>query len=147
MNGSNAPNVIELLLNRFLGPVRKVRTILFARQDGQARTIEEKCDETEIGPNGSIDTTVSQEAFFHDCGHYANGNLGGRCECGALACANCLAFCASCGSPICRKHQVTDLEDSKIYCFVCEEEIVRSRRIRKAMGVVTSFFVEKKAER
>ena len=146
MDNFGGPNPAEILLSRLLGPVRKLRTIFFARRGGRTRMIEDTRDETEIGPNGSIDTVVAREALFLDCGHHANGNLGGRCECGALLCNACVVLCASCGSPTCPKHRVCDPVDTRTYCRVCEEEIQRSRRISKVLNAVASVFVEKRAE-
>ena len=146
MDNFGGPNPAEILISRLIGSMRNIRTTLFVRQNGQSRVIEDAHDGTEIGPNGSIDTAVSREAFFHDCGHYANGNLGGRCECGALLCGACVVLCTSCGSPTCPKHRVNDPVDAKTYCRSCEEEIQRARRISKVLNAVASVFVEKRAE-
>lgn len=136
---------LDSLLARFLGPVRKIRTILFTQETGQKRRIEDQSDETEIGPTGGIETVVSREALFYDCGHYAqDGDLGGRCACGALICKNCIVLCAACGAPTCPAHRVTDEQDGQIYCRLCHDELSHSRRVRKALGVFASIFVKPK---
>ena len=140
--GNHSP--MDHLLARLMGPVRKVRTLLFAHRDGQQKIIEDQLDETEIGPTGSIDTVISREAYFHDCGHYAeNSNLGGRCECGAFICDRCIALCSACGSPTCPKHRVINPEDRSIYCPPCYEELIRVRRIGKITAAISSFFIER----
>ena len=146
MQNANNPNLLNTLFQRFMGPVRKVRTIFFARQHGINRVLEDTRDETEIDPNGSIDTVVSHEALFLDCGHFANGNLGGRCACGAIICEKCLILCSACGAPTCPAHRIADAETRQILCPHCQEEIARSRRIHQVSGAVISFFIERKAE-
>ncbi len=136
---------LDSLLARFLGPVRKIRTILFTRESGKQRLIEDANDETEIGPTGAKETVVSREALFYDCGHYAqDGNLGGRCVCGALICKNCLLLCTSCGAATCPADRTTDEQDGQVYCRLCHDELSHSRRVRKALGIFTSIFVKPK---
>lgn len=139
-------NLLNTLFQRFMGPVRKVRTIFFARQSGTNRVLEVTDDETEIDPKGSINTVVSHEALFLDCGHFAKENLGGRCACGAIVCEKCLVLCSACGAPTCPGHRFTDAETQQVLCPTCQEELARSRRIRKVGGAVVSFFIERKAE-
>ncbi len=146
MQNANNHNLLNTLFSRFMGPVRKLRTIFFARHNGRPRILEDTRDETEIDPSGSIDTVVSHEALFFDCGHFANGNLGGRCACGAIICDKCIILCSACGVPTCPGHRITDTETQQIRCLHCHGEVARSRRIRKVGSAVISFFIERKAE-
>ena len=145
MNSFNSPNAVEQILTRFMGPVRKVRTLLFVRENGQERIVEDTQDQTEIGPSGSIDTVVSHEAHFYDCGHFASDSLGGRCECGALVCVRCLTHCARCGAALCPKHQKKDEEGAQILCPPCSREVKAKRRLKKAGGTVASFFIQQRS--
>lgn len=142
MNPFNNSKTIEQLLARFTGPVRKIRTMLFVRENGQKRIVQDKQDQTEIDPSGSIDTVVSHEGYFHDCGHLAADNLGGKCECGALVCAACLTHCGHCGASLCPKHRKQDMESDTPLCPPCYREAVAKRRLKKVAASVTSFFVK-----
>lgn len=140
----NQESLIDSILGRATGPVRRLRNVLFVRREGGPQILEDVRDHTDIGPDGGIETTVGREAHFHGCMHFANNNLGGLCECGVTVCDRCLVLCSACGNATCPKHRAIDPDDARlIYCVSCAEEILRARRIRRAFGFVASFFVER----
>jgi len=135
-------NVAQEALKWFLQPIRTLRTVLGARTRGGERILEEKLDQTVIGEGGSIDTVVGQVAHFGDCGHYLQGNLGGRCSCGAIVCKACLRRCAACGLPLCPPCCAYDPQTGVVLCYGCSDETRYQRRAREVGRTLASLFLE-----
>ncbi len=132
---------LRKILDRALGPVSRNRNILYIDNDGIREVIEAIEDATEINQDGGIETVVKKPAFFYSgCGHYADSNMGGRCECGATSCSACYLLCVKCGTGTCPKHRV--MYDEGPLCLPCYTEVSRSRRVKKCLGVAASLFVE-----
>ena len=151
MPGFRNNDFVEDIL-RMLGPVNRERRVLFTEEtpDGEdvpvREVIEEDNDERVISPEGSLDRVAGKRAHFYGCGHFADSsreshNLGGRCECGRLVCEACYARCYRCGRGLCPQHRV--VSEDGIFCVNCHDELSRASRIRRTLGFIASFFVEK----
>jgi len=135
-------NTAQEALGWFLHPIRTVKTMLGALQQGKERVLEEKVDKTVIGEGGSIDTVVGELAHFADCGHYLKGNLGGKCSCQAIVCKECLRRCALCGSPLCPACSVPDPASGQVLCRICYDELSYQRRAQAIARGVASLFLD-----